>query len=177
MDEYDYYTLRDVGYSRDDWIPVFQVLEDYPDMSNQAIREKLTRETPKNDRRDAPRFVSGGEVFYDLENSDGRISLYFGPGRVKNETMVEGLVLFHPDIKGDVINEKYGEIVETHSAPYLTPDIGVDHVGIDSLATIEMPTNYDQHDWEDTVDTAISMISKAQGLQSELHDTTVNYEL
>lgn len=160
-------TFDAAGYDPADWIPVFEPLEEHD-----ALRPHHWPTIDIDRVLFDPDNATGGEELYYVEDGGpGAVWLAYAPGRRKRDReMVDGVIQFAADIRGDPVTDAYHRIATDHATPYLTPA-----AGDDQLAHVSLPEGYDQALWADSVDSAVAMLHEARGLQTALAETATTY--
>lgn len=169
-DESNITTVEDVGYTKEDWIPVFQPVETLDILENKHVPDRLTQDT-FIDHGHERSYSNGGQIVYTMAPGAGSLDFEFGPSLVEEGLMVRGGVNFSGPIQGDPVDQVYETVVDNHPAPYLEP-----RTGEILRARLELPEDYDQAAWEDTLTAAAGILQDAQHLQDTLLDTVDAYE-
>lgn len=163
----------------EDWIPVFEPMEENESLerhANVSLPEYIEmRENGELDDLKDP-FEEGinDTVFYHT-NRNSSVTTNWGPRKVVEDAlMAEGFLDYTGDFQGDTPAEVEEEIARQHSAPYLDitqEEYSNGEVGIE----FSLPTDYNQEDWEETVDTLVAVMDEFDQYQGDLEAVSARY--
>lgn len=171
----DIETVEDKGHDREEWIPFFQTLESREELQDENYPGQLRQEFQQVGTQEFPTGAGVRTPSYDQEEGPGSIHLEWGSTEVEQSLMAEGrITFFDPDFSGEPVTEKYRELLENQTAPYFDGDPNFEFGGFEQ--PLKVPLDYDQEDWEETVDTAVTLFEKAQAYQNALHETSDDYD-
>ncbi|MDZ7688637.1 MAG: hypothetical protein U5J64_07945 [Halobacteriales archaeon] len=168
-DELNRYTFESEGYQKKDWLPLLSKFDEH---------DKLT---PHHDVN-----AEVGELLFHPDNNTGEQIIYYmedgGPGgfhleysprrRTEEGQMLWGTVEFQTaEFKEEILKDPYRDIFEEHATDYMEPTDN-----ILSLAEIEVPENYDEKTWEETIEASVQMIEDSRRLQNSIKDAIEEFE-
>jgi len=157
----------------EDWIPVFEPLENSEAFSDENMIYRLNEGTFENAAgMEVPYDEGENETPYDIKETTGSLLFYWGPSRAEDDIMLEGHALFGGEHGGEAVAETEASIIEQHSAPYFEKVRETDDWG---EVDIKIPTDYDQEDWEDTVNTLAAISQEMGEYHEELNSVSEQY--
>jgi len=165
----------DTNAEPEDWIPVFQAFEEHETVTHKypidPLTETLANDDFSLDRKPQPDEYSYGEEFYEIEGTDAIIRVWWSEYQRKDGRMIEAELAFIDEFTGPKVREVEDNIVTQHSAPYFEPKVE-DTAGV---ADMDLPEDYDQGGWEQSVESAITAARELQDYHDTLHDATKTY--
>lgn len=163
-------TIEDHGYQTEDWQPVFQPLENAKTLEDKNVPELLEQDTRNIGGHEQP-VAEGGQFTYHSEDGVATFELRWGPRYLEEGQIAHGSLDLHGEIDGQPVRDLYEEIVEEHGTDYIESVNDTDGLA----ATIDLPENYDQQEWQQTVNAVDTIIEEANEVQTQLHNTLENY--
>jgi len=158
----------------EDWIPVFEPLENSEAFSNEGMLYRL-REKPsyENEAGVEVSLAEGeNENVYDMDEMTGAFWFHWGPVHAEDGLMLNGSLFSAGDHEGDAVSETETSIAGQYSAPYITEVREDDGHGD---VEVQVPTDYDQEDWEETVDTLAEISAEIGQYQDDLEAVSEQY--
>lgn len=99
------------------------------------------------------------------------IRVWWSEHHRKDGEMAEAELAFTDGFNGSKVSEAQDNIVEQYSAPYFEPK-STGHTGV---ADMGLPEDYDQEDWEESIETAVEAAQELQEYHDALHEATEPY--
>jgi len=157
----------------EDWIPVFEPLEKSEAFSDENMIYRLNKGTFENAAgMEVPYDEGENETVYDMEKENGRFWFHWGPVHAEDGLMLKGDLASAEDHGGEAVAETEAEIAGQYSAPYITEVIQEDGRG---LVDVRLPTDYDQEDLEETVDTLAEISAEIGQYHEDLDAVSGQY--
>lgn len=157
-----------------DWIPIFSALEENDSLSNQVnVRQRLKNHSSEIPPEKWMRYDIGeNETVYEIGDKQGSLRLRWGTPHVKNDSMLIGESAHYGNHRGEAVAEAEADIARQHPAPYIT-----DVRSTDDWAEIDIrvPLDYNIDDWEETIDSLVSISEEVAQYQNELQLVTQKY--
>jgi hypothetical protein len=135
------------------------------------LTETLRSDDFSLDQKPGPDEHSYGEEFYEIEGTDAVIRIWWSEYQRKDGKMAEAELAFTDEFRGQKVREVEDTIVEQYSAPYFE-QVSTEHT---TVADMDLPENYDQEDWEESVETAVEAAQELQEYHDALHDVSEPY--
>jgi hypothetical protein len=126
---------------------------------------------------------SGDDIILHRTDGNGHVWGEYGPALAGTGNLLHASVEFiNPDVKGYSIQDKHLEIIANNPATYLDNSIdGEEEMRInvehDMIATLDVPTDYDEGELRSSYETAMTRIDKAQELQRVAKGSIEDFEV
>ena len=157
----------------DDWIPIFEPLENSEAFSDERMLYRL-REKPSYENEAGVDSLAEGENenIYDMTEMTGAFWFHWGPVHAQDGLMLNGSLFSAGDHEGDAVSETETSIADQYPAPYITEVREDDGHGD---VEVQVPTDYDQEDWEETVDALVEISAEIGQYQDDLEAVSEQY--
>lgn len=157
----------------EDWIPVIEPLEKSEAFSDENMVYRLNEGAFENAAgMEVPYDGGENDTIYDMEETDGRFWFHWGPVHAEDGLMLKGDLASVENHGGEAVAETEAEIAGQYSAPYITEVLQEDGRG---LVDVRLPTDYDQEDWEETVDTLVEISAEIGQYHEDLEEVSEQY--
>lgn len=157
----------------EDWIPVFEPIENNETFADEDMPYRLTEETFENAAgMEVPYDEGENETIYDAEDGAGSLWFHWGPVHAEDGLMLKGQALFGGEHGGEAVAETEADIAGEYSASYLGE---VRETEDRAEVDVELPIDYDQDDWEDTVDTLAAISQDIGEYHEDLNIVSEQY--
>jgi len=158
----------------EDWIPVLEPLENNEAFSEEDMLYRIEEEPAYENEAGIEMSLAEGEndTIYNLDETNGSLWFQWGPVHAENGVMLGGHLISGGDHGGEAVTETEAEIASQYSAPYINEVIeGNGRAEVD----VRLPVDYDQQDWEETVDTLVEISEEIGQYQDDLVAVTERY--
>lgn len=187
-------TFAEYGFDREDWIPIFELLDAQPgleprDASPAAVLKGDA--VPASERRVIKRNEavsegsrernSGGQFQYITDGGGFALEGEYGPvTRNREGLLVEGWFMdIDQRFQGEGMEDAYLAIINATQAPYLDQGLSDEDLAKrmehGTLGTFDVPADYDRAALEDNVEAGIRRLQEFAALQETLDRTLEEY--
>jgi len=187
-------SFAESDYDIEDWIPVAETFDEHSRVQPRGAFENHA-DAIRGDVDSLPDDISGElddrdleqienpeqlyemEMFYDVADTSGEINTWYSPSKRQEGDILEGILTFAADVEGRPVSQVHQKIVEEYSTPYLqaNKDTGVE--GNATLASIQIPENYNPETLEDTIQAIVNIYDEAERFDDTITETVENYEI
>lgn len=163
----------------EDWMPVFEPLEENNSLEqSDGVSLSTYMKMRKNGELDDLKYPweeGNNETAFAHDGGNGYLNTMWGPEKVVNEDiMIEGTLDYLGRFQGDTPTEVEKRIAQQHPAPYID-DIQTESTDGMVVLDFSLPKDYNQEDWEQTVDTLVDIMDDFDQYQDDLETVSDQY--